>query len=218
MSHRSRLSQPIQFVSSNSPLQTVPKPQSNGNAVAEFYKTIVSSSSSDTAPSQNSTSTSTSATASTSTSAPRQSKPGELWCKTCAMAVPAESYDRHIKGTAHLVSAETLPAPDLLVLNATNVGFKMLRASGWEYEQGLGVSNQGRRHPIATTLKQDRRGIGCPGDRRKRVTHLHYEIDRTARERRRAERASQPLSGKEIARRDREESRKRTALLHYLNE
>ncbi|KAG0173374.1 G patch domain and ankyrin repeat-containing protein 1 [Apophysomyces sp. BC1034] len=198
MTHRTRLSQPIQFVASSSKLKTIPEKKSNGDAVAAFYKTTV-------APDKMTTSQSPTL------------KINERWCETCALAVPSADYDRHVRGTAHLVSADTLPPPDVLVLNATNVGFKMLRANGWEYEQGLGASGQGRRHPVATVLKQDRRGIGCPGDRRKRVTHRHSEIERNARAQRLAERARQPLSGKEIARRDREESQKRTALLHYMN-
>jgi len=36
----------------------------------------------------------------------------------------------------------------------------MLRDQGWSYEKGLGVNEQGRRHPIPTRLKNDRLGIG----------------------------------------------------------
>jgi hypothetical protein len=36
----------------------------------------------------------------------------------------------------------------------------MLRDQGWNYEKGLGVNEQGRRHPIPTRLKNDRLGIG----------------------------------------------------------
>ena len=36
----------------------------------------------------------------------------------------------------------------------------MLRDQGWSYEKGLGVNEQGRRHPIPTRIKNDRLGIG----------------------------------------------------------
>ncbi|CAI2184036.1 820_t:CDS:2 [Funneliformis geosporum] len=115
----------------------------------------------------------------------------KLWCVDCGILVEKILYQSHIHGTAHLVISKSLndqSIPDPLALNETNVGFRMLRDQGWRYEKGLGVNEQGRRHPIPTRLKNDRLGIGVkktnqpPKIRLKRLnakqTAEQYEKDR----------------------------------------
>ncbi|KAI7897467.1 uncharacterized protein BX663DRAFT_556704 [Cokeromyces recurvatus] len=88
----------------------------------------------------------------------------ETWfCKSCEMSIPKSDYKRHIQGTAHLV--------------------KCFNHKVGSMKEGLGANSQGRRHPIATVLKQDR-----------------FEIEKKAIERQRLERKNQKESGKEIAR------------------
>lgn len=137
-------------------------------------------------------------------------------CESCNMLIRRGSMTRHIRGTAHMVSADILKAPDFLVLNETNVGFKMLRSQGWEYEQGLGAAGQGRRHPIATALKPNRLGIGHPESSRKRVTHTWQQVESQHQKKQRGEVLPKP-SGKQIARAARKESKKRVAMLNYMN-
>ena len=36
----------------------------------------------------------------------------------------------------------------------------MLRDQGWTYEKGLGIEEQGVRHPISIRMKNDKLGIG----------------------------------------------------------
>ena len=36
----------------------------------------------------------------------------------------------------------------------------MLRDQGWTYEKGLGIEEQGGRHPIPIRMKNDKLGIG----------------------------------------------------------
>ncbi|KAI7902548.1 uncharacterized protein BX663DRAFT_552460 [Cokeromyces recurvatus] len=123
---------------------------SNGDEIASFYRSIISSSNNE------------------DQSKNRQNNKveKETWfCKSCEMSIPKSDYKRHIQGTAHLVSSNSSCAsqplaPDILTINGTNVGFRMLQSQGWKYEEGLGANSQGRRHPIATVLKQDRFGIG----------------------------------------------------------
>jgi hypothetical protein len=133
------------------------------------------------------------------------------------MMIPRSDYKRHIQGTAHMVSSETkYPAPDILTLNGSNVGFKMLQSQGWQYEEGLGLDKQGRRHPIATVLKQDRLCIGHENTAKKAVTHKYKEIEKKAIDRQRMLSDSQKDPGKEIAKQAKIESETRAAILRYM--
>ncbi|CAG8487534.1 7630_t:CDS:2 [Rhizophagus irregularis] len=87
----------------------------------------------------------------------------KIWCVDCEVWVEKHLYQDHIHGIAHLVISKSFndqSIPDPLTLNETNVGFRMLRDQGWRYEKGLGINEQGIRHPISTRLKNDRFGIG----------------------------------------------------------
>ncbi|CAM6087820.1 unnamed protein product [Calypogeia fissa] len=46
-------------------------------------------------------------------------------------------------------------------LPETNIGFKLLKKSGWKEGSGLGISEQGRLNPLEPQFKSDRRGIGA---------------------------------------------------------
>ncbi|BFI25269.1 hypothetical protein MPTK2_1g19540 [Marchantia polymorpha subsp. ruderalis] len=46
-------------------------------------------------------------------------------------------------------------------LSETNIGFKLLKKSGWKEGSGLGVFEQGRLNPLEAPFKLDRRGIGA---------------------------------------------------------
>ncbi|RGB35626.1 hypothetical protein C1646_759096 [Rhizophagus diaphanus] len=115
----------------------------------------------------------------------------KIWCVDCEVWVEKHLYQDHIHGIAHLVISKSFndqSIPDPLTLNETNVGFRMLRDQGWRYEKGLGVNEQGTRHPISTRLKNDRFGIGVkktnqpPKTKLKRLnakqTAAQYEKDR----------------------------------------
>ncbi|CAM6028796.1 unnamed protein product [Sphagnum balticum] len=54
------------------------------------------------------------------------------------------------------------------ILPETNIGFKLLKKSGWKEGTGLGASEQGRLAPLETHIKQDRRGIGAETNKKKR--------------------------------------------------
>jgi hypothetical protein len=229
-----RYSRPIEFVASNSSiskkqkLATTTISNNNGNQVASFYRSIISSSSSSSSPPiineqkekekekepepepepepelEQRTST---------------AKEETIKCDSCDMIIFKSDYKRHIQGTAHMVSSQaSYPAPDILTLNGSNVGFKMLQSQGWQYEEGLGPDSKGRRHPIATVLKQDRLGIGHQDTGKKLVTHKYREIEKRAIERQRMLAESQKDPGKEIAKQSKAESKRRVAILRYMKE
>ena len=44
--------------------------------------------------------------------------------------------------------------------NESNIGFKMLMKAGWDGVSGLGRNGHGRRSPVKTVVKNDRKGLG----------------------------------------------------------
>ena len=57
-------------------------------------------------------------------------------------------------------------------ISELNVGFKLMRKSGWDGTSGLGEGGGGKLFPVKTIFKQDRKGLEA-GDRNKsRVTHF----------------------------------------------
>ncbi|KAF1805155.1 hypothetical protein V8B55DRAFT_1494033 [Mucor lusitanicus] len=190
--------------------------KSNGDKVASFYRSIIAS------PSIAAPVSSSTTGKSREKEPEANQKPTEetIKCESCDMTISKSDYKRHIQGTAHMVSNQAMypPTPDILTLNGSNVGFRMLQSQGWQYEQGLGPDSQGRRHPIATVLKQDRLGIGHQDTGRKVVTHRYKEIEKRAIERQRMLVQNQKDPGKEIARQSKAESKKRVAILRYMKE
>ncbi|KAI8391444.1 uncharacterized protein BYT42DRAFT_610675 [Radiomyces spectabilis] len=209
-----RLARPVPFVPETKEPVDIPSSSSipnkdSGDEVADFYSKLVSQPSS----SKAGATESISPTTNEEKDQPQQT----VWCESCQMALLVSDYRRHLSGTAHQVSADLTQAPDYLVLNGSNVGFQMLRSQGWQYEEGLGPKGQGRRHPIATVLKQDRLGLGHQRTGRKAVTHSASEIEFRTQLRQLQMKARQPLSGKEIAKRARRETEQRKAMLDYMN-
>lgn len=220
-----RYSRPIEFVASDSSVSkkqklatttTTSSSNNDGDQVASFYRSIISSPSSSTSPpiikEQKEKELELEQQALTA-------KEETIKCESCDMIISKSDYKRHIQGTAHMVSSQaSYPAPDILTLNGSNVGFKMLQSQGWQYEEGLGPDSKGRRHPIATVLKQDRLGIGHQDTGKKLVTHKYREIEKRAIERQRMLAESQKDPGKEIAKQSKAESKRRVAILRYMKE
>ncbi|KAI8047083.1 uncharacterized protein B0P05DRAFT_592847 [Gilbertella persicaria] len=194
----SKYARPIEFVAAENkpPHKKKKQKTSDGDQIASLYHNIIS------------------------TNTTQKPTPLEqtTYCPDCDLDILTSDYQRHLAGTAHMVSKPTtVETPDLLELNGKNIGFKMMVSQGWKYEGGLGPQQEGKRHPIATTLKQDRLGIGHQDTAKKAITHRYREIEKKAIERQRRAREQQKNPGKEIALQAKRESQQRTALLHYLN-
>lgn len=205
----SRYTRPIEFISEGSNIPEKgdkrQKLASNGDEVASIYRSIIS-----TLPKKKNV---------LNTPVCLDKPSGEtLWCESCDILIAKLDYKRHIQGTAHMVSNKSEPAPDLLSLSGGNVGFKMMKSQGWKYEDGLGPEGQGRRHPIATVLKQDRLCIGHEETGRKVVTHKYKEIEKKAVARQRMDALNKKDPGKEIARKTKAETERRVAILRYMKD
>ncbi|KAK9704401.1 hypothetical protein K7432_010219 [Basidiobolus ranarum] len=134
------------------------------------------------------------------------------WCEVCATNIQSERYEDHLRGTSHLVAKPTFaPTPDPIYLNEKNLGYKMLKDSGWEYEDGLGKDRSGRRHPIPTKLKLDKLGLGHKY--KKKYVHEQQDI----REAERRKKHDRRKTRKEIVEEHERERRKRMAMIAYMN-
>ncbi|KAI8993726.1 hypothetical protein BDB01DRAFT_777331 [Pilobolus umbonatus] len=201
----SKYARPIQFIpESNEPeLPIKSETKSNGDEIAALYRTLVST------PCANQERETDKAC----------TENDSVWCESCELVILKSDYKRHIQGTTHMVTSfSNTPTPDFLTLTHKNIGFQMVQSQGWKYEDGLGPKGEGRRHPIATVLKQDRLCIGHQERGRRLVTHKHEEIEKRALERMRKQLPEQKDAGKVMAKKSKMESRKRVALLHYLKE
>ena len=51
----------------------------------------------------------------------------------------------------------------------------MLLRSGWNEHQGLGSRGDGKKYPVKTQLKRDRKGIGADPEKNKTSRITHFE-------------------------------------------
>ncbi|KAG0317600.1 G patch domain and ankyrin repeat-containing protein 1 [Dissophora globulifera] len=131
--------------------------------------------------------------------------------------VREDDMDRHRRGTAHLISQESHIKPlDTLALGHGNKGFRMLVNSGWDYEKGLGIEGQGKRHPVATRLKQDRLALGAAGSSKKVVTHTFEEIEKSRTKPAAKSERRVPLSLEDYQKQAEKERRDRVNLMTYM--
>ncbi|PKU84023.1 G patch domain and ankyrin repeat-containing protein 1 homolog [Dendrobium catenatum] len=57
-------------------------------------------------------------------------------------------------------------------LDSSNIGFQLLRKSGWKEGTGLGASEQGRLEPIQTQIKKNKCGIGAQMKKKSSTEHV----------------------------------------------
>lgn len=83
-----------------------------------------------------------------------------------------ESERDHATTTIHLFNLKIRPSETLYHIPESNRGFQMMLSGGWNKESGLGLHGTGRKFPVKTTLKPDRRGLGSKTVERPKVTHF----------------------------------------------
>ncbi|KAI8048813.1 hypothetical protein BDF22DRAFT_250046 [Syncephalis plumigaleata] len=128
----------------------------NTESVVDFYRNLVLTSASELNKHKSNESTGQ------SSSGTADQLDNELWCRVCQVALSRESVERHQQSIGHLASRSDYPdIPDPIVLNETNIGYRMLQRAGWDDNQGLGVELQGRRHPIKARMRPRQLGLGA---------------------------------------------------------
>ncbi|EGT58765.1 hypothetical protein CAEBREN_14144 [Caenorhabditis brenneri] len=101
------------------------------------------------------------------------SEPEQLtFCELCNTFI-ADS-NTHISTITHQLNDQKSSgaAPQSgIQIGPSNIGYRLMRASGWTEDQGLGRNSDGSRFPIKTILKRNKTGLGME-NLPKKVTHF----------------------------------------------
>jgi len=104
-----------------------------------------------------------------------------LWCKDCnehyyATADGREANNGHRSSVPHQLSKMNKSGlPDSgssFFLSSKNAGYKLLKRQGWDEQSGLGPEGEGKKFPVKTVLKRDRKGLGLDRKNVAKVTHF----------------------------------------------
>ena len=102
------------------------------------------------------------------------SNPGSpFFCDKCEKSFSTCTVEEHRCSTLHQLRAGPSQVPTIYGLPSHNLGFQMMISKGWDREKGLGSDGRGKKFPVKTILKQDRRGLGSEdASKVARVTHF----------------------------------------------
>lgn len=97
-------------------------------------------------------------------------KPGSVrenyFCEICNKEF--SNKDEHLSSTVHNIDASKgKKIPSGYVIPSSNKGYQIMLKVGWDRECGLGPDGSGKKYPIKTVQKKDRKGLGL--DKRKEV-------------------------------------------------
>eukprot|EP00095_Tigriopus_kingsejongensis_P001700 maker-scaffold1305_size49401-snap-gene-0.19 protein:Tk01700 transcript:maker-scaffold1305_size49401-snap-gene-0.19-mRNA-1 annotation:"frg1-like protein" len=80
---------------------------------------------------------------------------------------------RHKASMAHMLQAQSNSSIRTIYgISEANRGFRMMLNSGWNKDRGLGPFGSGKKFPVKTMLKRDRKGVGAEEASKLRVTHF----------------------------------------------
>ena len=94
----------------------------------------------------------------------------KVTCQLCQVEFDKEKQKQHETSTIHIFNNEHKPK-NCYGIPQHNKGHQMLLRSGWTHDSGLGPMGDGRKNPVGTYLKQNRKGLGMESTK-KRVTHF----------------------------------------------
>lgn len=83
----------------------------------------------------------------------------DFFCKICNNKF--KDRNEHLSSTIHnLFASKGKKVPTNYVLPESNKGFQIMLKGGWDKETGLGLDGLGKKYPIKTIIKNDRKGLG----------------------------------------------------------
>lgn len=83
----------------------------------------------------------------------------EYTCDICNKTYPDET--EHLSSTVHNINASRgKKIPTNYVIPESNRGYQIMIKGGWDKETGLGPDGSGKKYPLRTTQKKDRKGLG----------------------------------------------------------
>jgi hypothetical protein len=89
----------------------------------------------------------------------KKSEIDNYFCDICN--VSTVSKDAHLSSTVHNINlSKGKKIPSSYVIPSSNRGYQMMIKVGWDRESGLGPEGSGKKYPIKTVQKKDRKGLG----------------------------------------------------------
>ncbi|XP_075980151.1 G patch domain and ankyrin repeat-containing protein 1 homolog [Anticarsia gemmatalis] len=83
----------------------------------------------------------------------------EYKCDICNKTFPDK--EEHLSSTIHNIGASKgKKIPASYVIPASNRGYQLMLKGGWDRDSGLGRDGSGKKYPIKTVQKKDRKGLG----------------------------------------------------------
>lgn len=83
----------------------------------------------------------------------------EYTCDICNNTYPDET--EHLSSTVHNINiSRGKKIPTNYVIPVSNRGYQIMLKGGWDKETGLGPDGSGKKYPLRTTQKKDRKGLG----------------------------------------------------------
>jgi len=95
-------------------------------------------------------------------------------CKECGEMFDTDQKALHTTTISHqlCLERELVKRNPGFGIAESNVGFKLMKKSGWDGVSGLGDDQKGKLFPVKTILKQDRKGLETGDTKKSRVTHF----------------------------------------------
>jgi len=95
-------------------------------------------------------------------------------CEDCGEMFDTDEKALHIAKISHQVSLKRdyVKRNPGFGISEANIGFQLMKKSGWDGVSGLGDDQTGKLFPVKTILKQDRRGLDTGDKKKSRVTHF----------------------------------------------
>jgi hypothetical protein len=95
-----------------------------------------------------------------------------FYCNVCKHFFMESSRNKHESSTLHVFNNKPRLTNTFYGIPKQNKGYQMLLNTGWQEERGLGPSGNGKKYPIKTVLKRDRKGLGQSHSKVARITHF----------------------------------------------
>jgi len=95
-------------------------------------------------------------------------------CEDCGEMFDTDEKALHIARISHQVSLKRdyVKRNPGFGISEANIGFQLMKKSGWDGVSGLGENQMGKLFPVKTILKQDRKGLNTGDKKMSRVTHF----------------------------------------------
>lgn len=100
-------------------------------------------------------------------------KQEKFYCDLCKIYFTETSIAKHESSTLHVFNTNPKIKNNFYGIPKCNRGYQMLLNGGWDEDGGLGPSGEGKKYPVKTILKRDRKGIGESKKKIAKVTHFN---------------------------------------------